>query len=53
MVEKSGFVPDQNCVQEKVERIRQASKAQVVEIEIDPADCLSLPFDSHFACTIC
>jgi hypothetical protein len=53
MVERQGFVPDQNYILDKIQIKRAANAVQVAEIEIDPVDSLTQPFDSHFACTIC
>ena len=53
MVERQGFVPDQNSIQDKIKRKRAENAAQAAEIEIEPVDSLTQPFDSHFVCTIC
>jgi len=53
MVERQGFVPDENSIQDKIKRKRAENAVKVVEIEIDPVDSLTQPFESHFACTIC
>jgi len=53
MVERQGFEPDQTFIQDKIKRKRAENAVKVKEIEIDPVDSLTQPFDSHFACTIC
>ena len=53
MLEQLGFVPDQISIENKIKRKKAENAVKIVEIQIDPVDSLTQPFESHFACTIC